>query len=93
MGALLMLLALPGGISQGIYAIRDALYRVVALRLHLVVPSLFEDYDLQAHRRRQLPLSRPIAGLGLLSLPPEQRYSRGSWLWKPPPASVPEEAI
>jgi branched-chain amino acid transport system permease protein len=81
-GAVLILLFAPGGISQLVYAARDAIYRVVALRLHLVVPSLFEDFDLQAHARRKLPLAKPIGGLGLAALPVQRRYSQTSWLWR-----------
>ncbi|MHB8718630.1 MAG: ABC transporter permease [Candidatus Dormibacteria bacterium] len=81
-GVLGVLLLMPGGLSQVIYAVRDAAYRVLALRLNIVVPSLFEDYDVDAHRRREMPLARPIQGVGLQTLPVTRRYALRSWLWR-----------
>lgn len=42
---LLVLAALPGGLAQGMYDVRDAMLRRVAARYRLVVPSLFADRD------------------------------------------------
>jgi branched-chain amino acid transport system permease protein len=80
-GALAVLLLAPGGLSQLLYGMRDAVLRVVALRLRIVVPSLFVDYDPEARMRRQMPLSPPSRSMGLAALPVTQRYARPSWLW------------
>jgi branched-chain amino acid transport system permease protein len=42
---LLVIAALPGGLAQGLYDIRDAMLRRVALRYRIAVPSLFADRD------------------------------------------------
>ena len=42
-GVLLILIVLPGGLSDGVFRIRDHLLRRVALRHRLLVPSLLAD--------------------------------------------------
>jgi branched-chain amino acid transport system permease protein len=80
-GALAVLLLAPGGLSQLLYAGRDAVLRVVALRMRIVVPSLFADFDPEARTRRKMPLAAPSRSMGLATLPVTQRYARQSWLW------------
>jgi hypothetical protein len=42
-GLLLILLVLPGGLGQAVFALRDRLLRLVANRRGLLVPSLMAD--------------------------------------------------
>jgi ABC-type branched-subunit amino acid transport system permease subunit len=42
---LVVLMAIPGGLTQVVFGLRDAVLRVVALRQHIIVPSLFADYS------------------------------------------------
>lgn len=42
---LMVIAALPGGLAQGAYDVRDAMLRRVALRHRIIVPSLFADRD------------------------------------------------
>jgi branched-chain amino acid transport system permease protein len=71
---LIVLMAIPGGLTQIVFGTRDAILRVVAMRQHIIVPSLFADYSPEAWERRLAPLSPPIQSQGLGTLKPEQRY-------------------
>ncbi|MHB8509866.1 MAG: ABC transporter permease [Candidatus Dormibacteria bacterium] len=79
--AFMVMFVRPDGLAGVVYAVRDSILRVVALRLHIVVPSLFADYDAEAQKRHEMPLTQPVTGMGLATLPVTQRYSRESWLW------------
>jgi len=79
--AFIIMMARPDGLAGVLYAVRDSVLRVIALRLRISVPSLFADYDAEAQKREELPLGQPIAGLGLATLPVTQRYGRKSFLW------------
>jgi branched-chain amino acid transport system permease protein len=58
---LILLIALPGGLAQGVYAMRDTLLRRVAERFRIVVPSLVADRKARRDdgRAALLPRGRP----------------------------------
>ena len=78
---LVVLMFIPGGLVQIVFGVRDAILRVVAMRQHIVVPSLFEDYSPDAWEKRQAPLSQPVQSHGLAALRHDQRYSLPSRLY------------
>lgn len=69
------LMAIPGGLTQIVFGARDAVLRVIALRQHIIVPSLFADYSPEAWEKRLAPLAPAVQTQGLAVLNPEQRYS------------------
>lgn len=75
---LIVLMAIPGGLTQVVFGARDAVLRVIAMRQHIIVPSLFADYSPDAWERKLAPLSPAVPSQGLGALGPEQRYSRES---------------
>ncbi|MDQ3946670.1 MAG: ABC transporter permease [Actinomycetota bacterium] len=81
-GTLLLLYAAPGGLVSVVSQMRDAVLRVVAQRRQMVVPSLFADYDPDAHARRLIPLADPATGTGLSALPAHARFSLKSGLYE-----------
>jgi branched-chain amino acid transport system permease protein len=80
-GVLLILYAAPGGLSSIAFGIRDGIYRIIAQRKRIVVPSLFADVDPEAVLRQRAPLAEPIPGAGLAVIPAAQRYRSASWLY------------
>jgi branched-chain amino acid transport system permease protein len=78
-GALMILLLLPGGLSQAVFAVRDSVLRLVAARRHLDVPSLTGAAEPEPGKRRWR-LAPPARG-GLGALPGGRRYSLPSFLW------------
>lgn len=72
---MIVLMAVPGGLAQMVFGIRDAVLRVVAMRRHIIVPSLFADYSPEAWEKRLAPLSPPVQTQGLAALKPDQRYT------------------
>ncbi|HVM54711.1 MAG TPA: ABC transporter permease [Acidimicrobiales bacterium] len=48
LGVIVVLMVLPGGLSQGLYGVRDRLLRLVADRRGIMVPSLFADGRVEA---------------------------------------------
>jgi branched-chain amino acid transport system permease protein len=59
-GVVLLLLFMPGGLSEGFYAMRDAWLRRVAERYKIDVPSLIEDRGgRRGERARIAPKQRP----------------------------------
>lgn len=81
LGRLLILYSVPGGLGALITGVRDGVYRIVAQRRQIVVPSLFADYDPEDLTRRLIPLAEPIASAGLDALPPDLRYRSDSHLY------------
>lgn len=75
---LIVLMAIPGGLTQVVFGLRDGILRVVAMRQHIVVPSLFADYSPEAWEKRLAPLSPPLQTQGLAVLRPDQRYAMPS---------------
>jgi branched-chain amino acid transport system permease protein len=62
-GVILLLLLLPGGLSDGLYRIRDALLRRVADRYRIDVPSLIADGKARSGERASIaPKQRPGGG-------------------------------
>jgi len=78
-GALLILLVLPEGLSGGLFAVRDSIFRLIAIRRHLDVPSLTGTSDLEGGVRRWR-LAPPDRKAGLAALPAAQRYAKPSIL-------------
>lgn len=81
-GLLLILYVFPNGLTSVVYALRDAVLRIVAQRRQIVVPSLFADYDPTAVERQLVPLAEPSLTGGLAALPPDRRYRRASQLYQ-----------
>ncbi|MGH9084497.1 MAG: ABC transporter permease subunit [Acidimicrobiales bacterium] len=81
-GPLIIIFAAPAGLISIINALRDSVLRVVAQRRQLFVPSLFAGYDPAADGERLVPMAdlEPSAGLG--ALPPDARWSLGSYLYR-----------
>ena len=63
-----ILYAAPGGLISLVTRVRDEVLRIVAQRRHMIVPSLFADYDPAALERRLAPLSEPLTTTGLAAL-------------------------
>lgn len=72
---MIVLMAIPGGLTQVVFGLRDAVLRVVAMRQHIIVPSLFADYSPEAWEKRLAPLAPVSQTQGLAVLKPDQRYS------------------
>jgi ABC-type branched-subunit amino acid transport system permease subunit len=83
---LVVLMAIPGGLTQVVFGLRDAVLRVVALRQRIIVPSLFADYSPEAWERRLAPLAPPYQTQGLAALKPDQRYRLASKIFGRAPA-------
>lgn len=81
LGGLALMMAIPGGLSQIFFGMRDAVLRVVALRKQIVVPSLFADYSPEAWEKRLTPLAPSVPSQGIGSLPADQRYALPSRLY------------
>jgi branched-chain amino acid transport system permease protein len=72
---LMVMMAIPGGLTQVVFGFRDAILRVIAMRQHIVVPSLFADYSPEAWEKRLAPLAPAVQSQGLATLKPDQRYT------------------
>lgn len=79
-GGLILLMIAPGGLAQLFFGMRDAVLRVVAIRRHIIVPSLFADYSPEAWEKRLTPLSPGSPTHGLGALPADRRYALDSRL-------------
>lgn len=80
-GLLLILYAAPGGLSSIFFGLRDSVYRIIAQRRRMIVPSLFADMDPEAMNQRLAPLAEPLTNAGLAALPFDQRYRTKSELY------------
>jgi branched-chain amino acid transport system permease protein len=85
-GGLFVLMFIPGGLTQVFFGARDALLRVVAMRKHIIVPSLFADYSPEAWEKRLAPLAPAVQSQGLGALKPDQRYTLPSKVFGKAPA-------
>lgn len=81
-GLLFLLYVAPSGLGGIFFSIRDSILRIVAQRRQMVVPALFADMDPEAVERKLAPLAEPIPGVGLVSLPYEQRYQAPSDMYR-----------
>lgn len=81
-GPLLIVFVAPGGFISLVNAVRDSVLRVIAQRRHIVVPSLFADYDPEIVARRLIPLTPPETSMGLAALPIDDRYVLESELYQ-----------
>ncbi len=54
-----ILYIMPGGLAGLAYAARDSIFRIVATRRQIVVPSLMADYDPAVVERQLIPLGEP----------------------------------
>lgn len=78
---LLLLFVSPGGVIALVNRVRDGALKIIAQRRHIIVPSLFADYDPDALEKRLIPLSPPSDIEGLSALDPETRYTYASELY------------
>ena len=74
LGQLFILYVAPGGLASILYSIRDSIYRIVAQRRQLIVPSLMADYNPAALARRLMPISSPEPASGLSERIKSSRY-------------------
>lgn len=54
---LIILYIIPGGLAGLAYSLRDSIFRIVATRRQIVVPSLMADYDPMVAERQLIPLA------------------------------------
>lgn len=87
LGGLVLLLALPGGLAQLAWSLRDAALRRVAVRRRLVVPSLIADGRVDG--TEQLAPLRPRRASDGGDFVPRRYGLSGQWLVAPPPALPP----
>lgn len=80
-GLLLLLYIAPAGLAGIFYGLRDSIYRIVAQRRRMVVPSLFADMDPESLEMQLAPLAEPSSGSGLAVLHFNQRYRHRSKLY------------
>jgi branched-chain amino acid transport system permease protein len=80
-GLFLLLYSFPRGLSSLVYGLRDSILRIVAQRRHIVVPSLFADYNPEAVEKQLAPLAERDLRSGLGALEPDRRYARVSSLY------------
>jgi ABC-type branched-subunit amino acid transport system permease subunit len=67
-GVLLILLFVPGGLSQIVFGLRDSILRRVARRYRIVVPSLVADVRQQGRMRLPIaPKQRPGGGTSFVA--------------------------
>lgn len=86
LGGIVLLLALPGGLAQLAYNLRDAALRRVAKRRRLVVPSLLADIRKESYDERAPVRPRRLADGGDFVA---RRYGLADqWLVAPPEAEV-----
>lgn len=55
-GVLIVLYIIPGGLAGLSYAIRDSVFRIIATRRQIVVPSLMADFDPAVIEKQLIPL-------------------------------------
>ncbi|MBW3588177.1 MAG: ABC transporter permease [Actinobacteria bacterium] len=80
-GLLFILFMSPGGLAAIVFGLRDSILRIVAQRRHLLVPSLFADFDPEAVERKLIPFSEPIPNTGLAAASRGRRYRQVSELY------------
>lgn len=80
-GVLLILYSAPGGLSSIAFGLRDGVYRIIAQRRRMVVPSLFADVDPDSLTRQLAPLAEALPSAGLSVIPANLRYRTESWLY------------
>jgi branched-chain amino acid transport system permease protein len=67
-GLLIILYIIPGGLAGLAYALRDSIFRIVATRRQIVVPSLMADYDPSVIEKQLIPLTASESDSGLDAL-------------------------
>ena len=80
-GLLFILFMSPGGLAAIVFGLRDSILRIVAQRRHLLVPSLFADFDPEAMERQLIPFSEPLPDTGLSAASRGRRYRQVSELY------------
>jgi branched-chain amino acid transport system permease protein len=81
-GLLVILYLAPGGISSIVYTLRDSIYRIVAQRRQMVVPSLMADFDPTILERQLIPLGETSTDSGLAAVGAGPRYTMDSKLYR-----------
>jgi branched-chain amino acid transport system permease protein len=80
-GILLILYLFPGGLASMAYGLRDSVYRIIAQRRQLIVPSLIADYNPDTATRRLVPLGQRSQSAGLALISDPNRYLPNSTLY------------
>jgi ABC-type branched-subunit amino acid transport system permease subunit len=81
-GTVFILYVYPTGLGGMVYAFRDAIFRIVAQRRQIVVPSLMADYDPAALEKRLIPITTPQDGSRLAQLLTLKKYAPVSDLYR-----------
>lgn len=74
MATVAILYVYPTGLSGIMYALRDAIYRIIAQRRQIVVPSLMADYDPAAVDKRLIPMITSPDDSRLAELLSDEKY-------------------
>jgi branched-chain amino acid transport system permease protein len=83
-GVIIILYLAPGGLVAMAYALRDSVFRIVAQRRQIVVPSLMADFDPSVVERQLIPLTESEPDSGLKSLEGADTYQLRSALYSQP---------
>jgi ABC-type branched-subunit amino acid transport system permease subunit len=83
-GGLIVIMLLPGGLTQIVIGARDAVLRIAALRNRIMVPSLFADWRPESWERGRAPLAPAESGRGMAAFVDGRRYQLRSRLWGTP---------
>lgn len=80
-GLLVVLFIAPGGLAAIVYAIRDSIFRIVATRRQLIVPSLMADFDPAIVEKQLIPLSESTPETGATAVLSDEGYKLESALY------------
>jgi branched-chain amino acid transport system permease protein len=86
-GLLVILFIMPAGLAGIAFAARDAIYRIVATRRQIVVPSLMADFDPAVLERQLIPLGESDEDGGLAASGVRRGYRLRSTLYRAEEAS------
>jgi branched-chain amino acid transport system permease protein len=78
---IIVLFLAPGGLAAMFYAMRDSIYRIVAQRQQIVVPSLMADYDPAVIERQLIPLGEAEDDPGVAAIESGASYRLESGLY------------
>lgn len=81
-GLLVVLFVVPGGLAGIAFGIRDAIFRIVATRRQLIVPSLMADFDPAILERQLIPLGEPAPDGGMSVVAADKGYKLESALYR-----------
>jgi branched-chain amino acid transport system permease protein len=81
-GLLVVLYLFPGGLSGWLFRMRDSIYRIVAQRRQIVVPSLFADIDPAILEQQLVPLAEAPDVSRAATMGPAEGYRLQSSLYR-----------